>query len=94
VPLFEQFAISLEISQLKTHIVNFLAMTGTEVGPLHVEQLIASPTCLMKSVDSANFTDLGVSVSIDTFQLDGVNVAPNTLEADINEVSPRERKKS
>ncbi|GMI40711.1 hypothetical protein TeGR_g11842 [Tetraparma gracilis] len=85
VPLFEQFAISLEISQLKTHIVNFLAMTGTEVGPLHVEQLIASPTCLMKSVDSANFTDLGVSVSIDTFQLDGVNVAPNTLEGDINE---------
>jgi len=85
VPLFEKFIVSLEVSQLKTHIVNFLAMTGDEIKPLYVAQMIEHPTCVMKSLHSADFLDLGVSISIDTFQMDPVNIAEGTLEAQIND---------
>ena len=85
VPLHSEFVVSLGISELKTNIINFLAVKADEAKTLYIEQLIKSPTCLAAALDSANFTDLGVSVSISNFEMSPRKVEDGVLEDQIDD---------
>ncbi|GMH57432.1 hypothetical protein TrST_g9630 [Triparma strigata] len=69
IPLDQKFVVGMAVSQLRTNIVNFLAVRADDVKTLHVEQLLDEPMCLMGGLYSANFTDLGVSISLDDFNM-------------------------
>eukprot|EP00518_Triparma_eleuthera_P017133 CAMPEP_0197550314 /NCGR_PEP_ID=MMETSP1320-20131121/3942_1 /TAXON_ID=91990 /ORGANISM="Bolidomonas sp., Strain RCC2347" /LENGTH=1691 /DNA_ID=CAMNT_0043110667 /DNA_START=86 /DNA_END=5157 /DNA_ORIENTATION=+ len=69
IPLDQKFIVGMAVSQLKTNIVNFLAVRANDVKILYVEQLLEEPACLMRGLYSANFTDLGVSIRLDDFNM-------------------------
>ncbi|GMH92439.1 hypothetical protein TL16_g12349, partial [Triparma laevis f. inornata] len=69
IPLDQKFIVGMAVSQLKTNIVNFLAIRADDVKTLYVEQLLDEPMCVMGGLYSANFTDLGVSISLDKFNM-------------------------
>ena len=84
IPLHTEFVIELGITELKTDVVNFLAVEAELTKDLYVEQVIKSPLCLANAISSANFTDLGVSVSISNFQVEPKNVEEGVLEDQID----------
>ena len=76
----------MAVSQLKTNIVNFLAVRADDVKILYVEQLLEEPMCVMGGLYSANFTDLGVSISLDDFNMQPAQeLGEEALESQIDD---------